>query len=263
MNVNRRQFLRLTAGGALACSTPLASAADAKWASALKAIVFDAFPIFDPRPVAQRVEALFPGKGGAIMNAWRTRQFEYQWLRTLCGRYADFLQATEEALVFTSEQLELDLSAGQREQLMAEWSNLKVWPDVPEAVNALHAAGLRLGVLSNMTGSVLANGLKNARLESLFEAILSTEQIRTFKPDPRTYQLATDRLQLRRNEILFVPFAGWDVAGAKWFGYPTFWVNRFNAPAEELGVDADAAGNDLTSLLKFVLSKEPGRSYTS
>ena len=114
-----------------------------------------------------------------------------------------------------------------------------------------------------MTGSVLADGLKNARLESLFEAILSTEQIRTFKPDPRTYQLANDRLQLRRNEILFVPFAGWDVAGAKWFGYPTFWVNRFNAPAEELGVDADAAGNDLTSLLKFVLSKEPGRSYTS
>lgn len=255
MNVDRRDFLRLAAGGALACSTFAASEA-AKSASRFKAIAFDAFPIFDPRPVAARVEALFPTKGSAIMNAWRTRQFEYQWLRALSGRYADFLQATDEALMFTSKQLKLDLSAEQRQQAMSEWSNLKVWPDVPETINALHQAGLRLVVLSNMTGPVLADGLKKARLDSLFEAILSTDQIRSYKPDPRSYQLATDRLQLPREQILFVAFAGWDVAGAKWFGYPTFWVNRFDAPTEELGVEADAAGQDLSSLVKFVLDKK-------
>ena len=253
MKIDRREFMRLAAG-TLACGTAVASA-EAKSPAGFKAIVFDAFPIFDPHPVAARIEALFPGKGGPIMNAWRTRQFEYQWLRALSGRYADFLQATEEALLFACKQLKLDLSPDQRQQLMSEWSNLKVWPDVPEAINALHEAGLRLAVLSNMTGSVLANGLKNARLDSLFEVILSTDQIRSFKPDPRTYQLATDRLQLRRDEILFVPFAGWDVAGAKWFGYPTFWVNRFDAPAEELGVEADAAGEELSSLVRFVLKK--------
>ena len=46
--------------------------------------------------------------------------------------------------------------------------------------------------------------------------------------------------------------AGWDVARAKWFGYPTFWVNRSNAPAEELGVAPDGAGADLNDLVKFV-----------
>lgn len=64
--------------------------------------------------------------------------------------------------------------------------------------------------------------------------------------------MAIDTLKLKREEILFVPFAGWDAAGAKWFGYPTFWVNRLGSPMEELGVAPDAAGKDLNALLKFV-----------
>jgi 2-haloacid dehalogenase len=64
--------------------------------------------------------------------------------------------------------------------------------------------------------------------------------------------MAMDQLSLSREEILFVAFAGWDVAGAKWFGYPTFWLNRLASPAEELGVEADASGQDLNSLVQFV-----------
>jgi 2-haloacid dehalogenase len=254
LNVHRREFLQLVAGSALGCGTAAASAGP-KQATKLRAIAFDAFPIFDPRPISALIETIFPGRANAIMNAWRARQFEYQWLRALSGRYADFLQATEEALVFTSNQLRLDLSADQRQQLMSQWSNLSLWPDAPEAINALHEAGIRLTILSNMTRSALVKGLKGARLHSLFEAILSTDQVRSFKPDPRTYRLATDRLQLPRDAILFVPSAGWDVAGAKWFGYPTFWVNRFEAPAEQLGVAADGAGEDLSSLVSFALNR--------
>jgi 2-haloacid dehalogenase len=43
-------------------------------------------------------------------------------------------------------------------------------------------------------------------------------------------------------------------AGAKWFGYPTFWVNRANAPAEELGIVPDGAGSGLDDLVRFVLA---------
>ena len=35
---------------------------------------------------------------------------------------------------------------------------------------------------------------------------------------------------------------GWDVAGATWFGYTTFWINRRALPAEELGVTPRGAG---------------------
>lgn len=255
--LDRREFLLLGTGSALACASSLASVHAAP-RSRFKAIVFDAFPIFDPRPVAALAETLFPGKGTAIANAWRTRQFDYQWLRALSGRYADFLQATEESLLFTAKQLQLELSADRRQQLMFAWSNLQVWPDVPDAIHALRKAGIRLAFLSNMTASVLTDGLKRVRLEDAFEAILSTDRIRSYKPDPRAYRMAMGQLLLPREEMLFVAFAGWDVAGAKWFGYPTFWLNRQASPAEELGVEADASGQDLNSLVKYVLSNGAG-----
>ena len=85
----------------------------------------------------------------------------------------------------------------------------------------------------------------------------STDAVATFKPDPRAYRLGTEALREPKERILFAAFAGWDVAGAKWFGYPTFWVNRAAAPAEALGVTADAAGDDLRALVRF--ATEPVR----
>jgi 2-haloacid dehalogenase len=65
--------------------------------------------------------------------------------------------------------------------------------------------------------------------------------------------LGIDVLKLPRQEILFVAFAGWDAAGAKLFGYPTFWVNRQNFPAEKLDAVPDGAGESLTHLQRFLL----------
>jgi 2-haloacid dehalogenase len=98
-----------------------------------------------------------------------------------------------------------------------------------------------------LEASLRANGLHGA-----VDHVLSTDKISSFKPDPKAYQLAVDRTGYRREEILFVASAGWDAAGARWFGYPTFWNNRLSAPFEELEVAADASGStllDLTPLL--------------
>jgi len=252
MSLNRREFLNLAAAGVitgLMASSPLARAATS---SKIKAIAFDAFPIFDPRPVFALAEQLFPGKGAELSNAWRTRQFEYQWLRALSGRYADFWQTTEDALVFSGELLKLDLTTDKRKQLMDAYLGLKAWPDVLPALQSLKEAGIRLAFLSNATSKILDAGIKNSGLEGVFEHVLSTDKIKTYKPDPRAYQMAIDAFNLKREEILFVPFAGWDAAGAKSFGYTTFWVNRLNLPVEKLGVIPDAVGQNLTDLVGFV-----------
>ena len=107
-------------------------------------------------------------------------------------------------------------------------------------------------ILSNATSKILNAGIKNSGLEDVFEHVLSTDKIKTYKPDPRAYQMAINAFNLKREEILFVPFAGWDAAGAKSFGYTTFWVNRLNLPVEKLGVVPDAVGQNLTDLVGFV-----------
>src|SRR5438477_12880384 len=125
MPLNRREFLNLGAGSVatgLLVTTPLAHTGLNK---TIKAIAFDAFTTFDPQPIVALAEELFPNKGAALGNAWRTRQFEYTWLRSVAQRYADFWKVTEDALVFAAHMLQLDLSAEKHAQLMAAYLDLK------------------------------------------------------------------------------------------------------------------------------------------
>ncbi len=255
MPFNRRAFIHLASASIAAGLLAQAPLARAARAPKIKAIAFDAFPIFDPRPIFSLAERLFPGQGAALSNTWRSRQFEYQWLRALSGRYADFWQATDDALVFAGEQLKLDMTPHKRDLLMNAYLGLTAWPDVPPALRSLKDAGYRLAFLSNATPRILEAGIKNSGLEGLFERVLSTDKIKTFKPDPKAYQMGIDALVLEKEEILFVAFAGWDAAGAKSFGYPTYWVNRLNLPAEQLGYFPDASGKNLNDLVSYLNSQ--------
>lgn len=254
MAVSRREFVQLVSGGIATGVLPWAStlAVRSDVPPAVKAVAFDAFPILDPRPVFRLAVEHFPDRGAELGNVWRTRQFEYQWLRALAGQYVDFWQATEDALMFAARMLNLDLTPGQRSELMSAFLKLEAWPDVPAALTALRTAGLRLAFLSNATPEILHAGIRNSKLDGVFEHVLSTDAVRTFKPDRRAYQIGVDAFGVTPDEILFVAFAGWDAAGAKWFGYPTFWVNRLEFPIEELGVVPDGIGKTMDDLLHFL-----------
>jgi len=219
---------------------------------AIKAIAFDAFAIFDPRPVFALAEKLFPGKGTELSTVWRTRQFEYTWLRTISRTYADFWKVTEDALVFAAKMVKINVSLEQRQELMEAYLQLKAYPDVLPALNSLRDAGLRLAFLTNMSPKMLDAAAKNSGLDTMFDHALSTDAVKTYKPDPIAYQMGIDAFGLDRGEIVFVAFGGWDAAGAKRFGYPTFWVNRLGLPAEELDILSDASGATLTELVDFV-----------
>jgi 2-haloacid dehalogenase len=259
--VRRRDFLAIPAAilAAGAGGLRLSGFADPKRTHgpaprrALQAVAFDAFTVFDPRPIGALAETVFPGKGVELDKAWRVRQFEYQWLRALSGRYADFWQVMQDALVFAARSLDLKLTPEARGRLMQAWLHLEAWPEVPASLRALREGGFRLAFLSNMTAGMLKTGIENAGLEGIFEHVLSTDAVMTYKPDPLAYRLAGEAFDLSSEAILFAPSAGWDAAGARWFGYPTFWVNRPGLPGEELGVAADAEGPDLRALAAFAL----------
>jgi 2-haloacid dehalogenase len=249
MKSNRRQcFGNLIAGGLFATARQGFS----DRSGFMKAVAFDAFAVLDPRPVFALAETLFPRKGADLSAAWRTRQFEYTWLRTVSRRYVDFWRVTEDALVFAAKMLKLDLTSNQRVRLMDAYLAIRCWPEAPAALRALKDAGIRLAFLSNMTQAMLEAGIRNSGLEHVFEHVLSTDSVAAFKPDPRAYQMGIDAFDLRREEILFAAFAGWDAAGAKAFGFPTFWLNRQNQPAEELGFVADHSGMTLDDLVHYI-----------
>jgi 2-haloacid dehalogenase len=243
MFISRREFLAVAAGSAAAAAAPAIPR--------VKAVAFDAFAIFDPRPVFALADQMFPGVG--LSDEWRTRQFEYCWLRVCSGRYEDFWKVTADSLSFAIKKLKLDISTASRDRLLNGFLALRAWPDVVPALALMRKAGLRLALLSNFTPAMLDANVKSAGLGGVFHARVSTDSCKTYKPDPRAYQLGVSTLSLTREEILFVAFAGWDAAGAKQFGYPTYWANRQRLPPEELGVLPDASGESLDELTTLVI----------
>ena len=257
MTLSRRRFLGASLAATAVATINRPTAAQGT-SDDIGAVAFDAFALFDARPVFQACETVAPGRGNELASLWRTRQFEYQWLRALGQRYEDFYTATGAALDFAARSLQLDLAADARERLMHGFLELQAWPDVAAALRVLRQSGRKLALLSNATPRILSASLRNSGLDTALDEVISTDRIRSYKPDPRAYQLGVDVLKLPKERIAFVAFAGWDVAGAKWFGYPTFWNNRQSAPPEALGVAADAAGTTLSDLLRWLnVTHEP------
>jgi 2-haloacid dehalogenase len=218
------------------------------------AIAFDYFVLFNPDSIVSAVDRLFPGKGRALTNIWRTRQFEYAWLRSMAGRYVDFSKLTEDALVYAANAVQVELTSSQKRQLMNAYLQLTPWPDTVDALRRLRESDVRVITIANFSPMMLRANAEHAGLTTLFEALISTDANHTYKPDPRAYQLGVDHLRLAKEDIVFAAFGGWDAAGAKSFGYPTVWVNRFDQPAEELGFPPDRTVTDLKGLLDFVLN---------
>jgi len=241
--------------GADGRSTRLGAAARSRF----KAVAFDYFVLFNPDSIVSVAEAIFPGKGRELTDVWRTRQFEYSWLRSITGRYVEFFAVTEDALVYATHTMNLEMTAEQKQHLLDAYLHLSPWPDAADGLRRLRESGVRVITIANFSPVMLRSNADHAGMIGLFDALVSTDANHTYKPDPRAYQLGIDRLHLSKRDIVFAAFGGWDAAGAKAFGYPTVWVNRFNQPLEELGVRPDRTVVTLDGLLDFVLDGAPGR----
>jgi 2-haloacid dehalogenase len=214
----------------------------------IRACVFDAYgTLFDVHSAVGRLRPRIGASADELSQLWRTKQLEYSWLRALMGRHADFWQVTGDALDFALDRLGIEPEP-VRAPLMEAYLQLSAYPEVPDVLARLSAAGLKLAILSNGEPKMLDAAVGNAGLGDLLDAVLSVEEVGVFKPDPRVYQLAVDRLAVRADQISFQSSNAWDVNGAGCFGLRPVWINRFGAPAERLPGSAEHELKDLSGL---------------
>ena len=219
----------------------------------ISALVFDAYgTLFDVHSVARLAESLFPGRGAQLSQAWRTKQLEYTWLRSLMGRYEDFSRVTASSLEWALESLGLDADDPGRRALVDEYRKLAMFPEVPAAIEKL-AQTRPLAILSNGHPDMLQALVAHNGLTDRFRGgVLSVHAAKVFKPDAAVYRLAEERLGVPRALMGFVSSNGWDAAGAKSFGFRAYWVNRGGAPVERLGVRPDATVKNLAELVELL-----------
>jgi 2-haloacid dehalogenase len=217
----------------------------------ISALVFDAYgTLFDVHSVARLAESHFPGKGAALSAAWRGKQLEYSWLRSLMDRYEDFSRVTHASLAWALESLGIDPDANDAacRALIEEYRRLAMFPEVPAALESL-SARFALAILSNGHPDMLDAVVDHNGVRERFRGgVLSVHKARVFKPAPEVYALAEEALGVPRSLMGFVSSNGWDAAGAKQFGFRVFWINRSGAPVERLGVRPDAVVKSLAEI---------------
>ena len=208
----------------------------------IRAFVFDAYgTLYDVHSLITLAEEFAPKQGAVLSQVWRTKQLEYTWLSALMaapGRArADFETLTARALDYAVAQLMIPLAEDERRKLLAAYRTLAPFADAAETLAKL-APRPRV-ILSNGTLAMLRPLVAQSPLAPHLDDILSVDAAQTYKPAPAVYRLAVDRLQLPAEAIAFVSANGWDAAGAKAFGFTTFWINRQGLPIERHAAEPD------------------------
>lgn len=196
----------------------------------IKAFVFDAYgTLYDVQSVAGVTDAAFPGHGEYITQVWRLKQLEYTWLRSLMGRYEDFRTVTCDSLRYTLDTLGLTADQTLVDRIVEAYNTLSPYPEAEEALGRL--AKFRLALLSNGSPDMLDGLVRNSGLDRYLEAAISVDARKTYKPDPCAYELIQERLGVRPEEVVFVSSNGFDVAGARSFGFSVVRIERVTPAA--------------------------------
>ena len=200
----------------------------------IRACVFDAYgTILDFASAAARCGDVLGEHTERLTALWREKQLQYTWLRAAQGRHADFWQVTGEALDFALDTLARE-DAGLRDRLMQLYLALEPFPEAPAVLRQLRSAGFPTAILSNGTPEMLAAAIDSAGLAGLFDHVLSVEEVGVYKPHPKVYQLACDRLGMAADTIAFLSSNGWDAHAAAAFGMRSVWCNRSGQKRDRL-----------------------------
>ncbi len=215
----------------------------------IRACVFDAYgTLFDFASAAAGCTDVLGEKAAPLTALWRDKQLQYSWLRGLQGRYVPFWQVTGEALDYALETLDLQQDDTLRARLMDLYRTLGTFPEVPAVLRSLRQAGFATAILSNGSPEMLASAVQGAGLADAFDAVISVDEVGTFKPDRRVYQQALDRLGLPAEAIAFQSSNAWDAHAAAAFGMRAVWCNRYGQRRERLPGSPEAEIGTLAEL---------------
>jgi len=225
-----------------------------------KLIAFDAYgTLFDVYSMGQLAEELFPGHGQAFALMWRDRQIEYTRLVTMSDPnpngskyYLPFWELTVRSLRYVCKRMNLSLNEQNERRLMDQYAKLTGFEDSLMVLKTIKEKALSTAILSNGSREMLATVVDSNGLQPYLDKVVTIEDVRLFKTDPKAYGLLLAAFPVKKEEILFVSCNAGVALAAKWYGFDVFWVNRFGHPFEEIGEKPSYEGDSLTQVLAVI-----------
>ena len=147
-----------------------------------------------------------------------------------------------------------DLTASEREEVLAAFARLDAHPDARPALERLSAAGVPAATLTNGTAANTTTLLARTGLDSLVARVITIEEVRTWKPAPAPYLHAAAVLDVDASRLAMVAVHGWDVHGAHQAGLVTGWASRLEGTFPRPFQPPDVTGADLVEVVDGLLA---------
>ncbi|MBU1284128.1 MAG: haloacid dehalogenase type II [Gammaproteobacteria bacterium] len=191
------------------------------------AVAFDIYgTLIDTQAVLTRLGELVGDKAPAVSQLWRQKQLEYSFRRGLMGDYCDFSVCTRQALLFACQQHQVAISTAAVEQAMLAYAELAAFSDVPAGLAVLQQQGIPLYAFSNGSRAAVQLLLDRAEIAQYFAAVVSVEDVQSFKPDPKVYAHLAHACGLPASQVRLVSSNPFDILGAAHAGLRTAWLRR-------------------------------------
>jgi 2-haloacid dehalogenase len=173
-----------------------------------------------------------------MSELWVEHQIDYSMEVTLMNAYESWWSLTERALEWVLEYYGVDLTAGEREEVMNAYEHLEFYEGI-EPFERLADAGHELYILSDGNPEMLETLAANSGFDAVLDGIVSVAEVGRFKPAPEVYRSIGDYVDRPAEECTMVATHTFDVAGGKNAGLDGILINRHRVPAHRLGFDPD------------------------
>lgn len=197
----------------------------------VKTITFDSFTtLVDVETSTRRALVEHTEDAEQVANLWRVRAVEYRMVSTFTDEYESYEETTRDALAYALAANDVDLSDSTIDEITSVFHELDVYEDVYPGMEQLVDSGYTLYVLSNGNPAVLDSMIERAGIGDLIEDTISAEEIEAYKPDPRIYEHAAERIGTPIENVVHVATPWYDIYGAIHAGMQGVWMNRNDLP---------------------------------
>ena len=214
-----------------------------------EALAFDMYgTLVDPADISRRLERYLPEQAHRLAEVWRRKQLEYTFRLAAMERYQDFEQVTRKALDYALATVGRELAPEQKDDLIERYNDLERFSDVEPGLERLKEAGHAMIVFSNGAPHMLEALMDSAELRPYFQGFVSVDEVKTYKPSPKTYRHAARRLGRPIGEVRLVSSNPFDDIGAQAAGMKSAWVDRSGGLFDTLGPTPEIVVGTLTEL---------------
>jgi 2-haloalkanoic acid dehalogenase type II len=178
-------------------------------------------------------------------RAWRA---EYLRLTYGCGEYIGY-----ETLVRQAAQ-HVGLAESAPQALEENWLELAPWQGAVAVLEQLQPH-CKLAVVTNCSDRLGRRAA--AILPVQWDVVITAEEAGSYKPDPRPYRLALDKLGVAPEEAAFVAGSSYDMFGTAAVGLRTYWHNRIGLPLVTGAQRPEVESPTLDSLVSWASGFKP------